>query len=143
MAEKRREARRVERFPIHIPVKLIRQNELAPEETFFITSLTELSSEGAFVATSANYRKGTVIALDFEIPHDGHNHHRVQALGKISWSSMEQPESQKSMGLGIHFVLINDEEKTAIRDFLNQMKGENAFPPPSTPLPYKRETPKA
>ena len=125
MAETIKDLRKAKRIQIDIPVRLIKQPEPEPGVSFFISSLTELSRDGAFVRTSVGYSQGSMVSLDFEIPDDHSELCKVHALGRISWEGNPKtatPTHLKGqslpMGVGIQFVLMTQDEKKLIDDFV-------------------------
>jgi hypothetical protein len=134
--------RKSKRLLLNLPVKVTRQPHSRPQESFFISSITQLSSDGAFLSTSAQYPTGTMIALDFDIPTAANQTQAVHALGKIAWQISEKspeetlPSCQNpDLGVGIHFIMMTQKEKDLIQAFVthqNEDSGKKGRRQPSS-----------
>lgn len=135
MVETTEESRRAKRIDLHIPVRLTRQPDPSPGKSFFISALTQLSPDGAFVKTSASYQKGSMIAMDFELPTKSAEIFHVHALGRVAWEgnptvheSASVLQDSPHMGIGIQFVLMTQEEKKQIGEFMDLHKNPQEKP---------------
>lgn len=120
------EQRRHERQQIHLPVRMARQTLDPKSESFFISALTDLSPSGAFVSTTAQYKEGAMVSLEFEVPLEdrenplhGLTRRSIHAIGQVAWMTRNQNSHDSLMGVGVRFVLLTDEERAVIQHFLD------------------------
>lgn len=120
--------RRHERLQIHLPVRMARQTLDPKHESFFISALTDLSPTGAFVSTTAQYKEGAMVSLEFEVPMEdtdnpahGHTRRSIHAIGQVAWMTRQKTAQETTMGVGVRFVLLTDEERQVIQHFLDDL----------------------
>lgn len=125
MGEQAVNLRRAQRIELEIPVRISRHADPAADGNFTISSLTELSSEGAFVSTSAAYQPGAMLELEFTLPASSTSTvetRALHALGKVTWQAGGKTTpgavSRAGMGVGVHFVLLSSKEKELIDSYV-------------------------
>jgi len=118
MPVEKRELRQEKRLSLQIPVRLSKREDQKPGGSFYISSLIELSPNGAFISTSAHYQMGTVIALEFDLPHENAAREVIRTMGQITWSSLDAAQENSPLGVGIEFVKISPDQKKCIRNFI-------------------------
>jgi len=125
------ENRKNQRIKLQIPVRFMRQPlDISDDtESFYISSMTELSLTGAFIQTSAPFEAGTLLDINFEIPANRYQLAKIRALAEVAWCRNEpvamnpdrQREKEPEMGVGLRFVMLTQEEKNLLETFVDRI----------------------
>ena len=111
------EARKHARLALQIPVRVSRKSDSKREDSFFISSLTELSCEGAFVSTTAAYQPGSMLAMEFSLPTTSATAPRnLQVVGQVT---RHENAHDHRIGVGVRFIIVSPEEQAFLREFVS------------------------
>jgi uncharacterized protein (TIGR02266 family) len=78
---------------------------------------TDLSVGGIYVVTSRDLPVGSLVDLEFEV--EGIDR-TFELLGEVKWRQLQPLGDETRCGLGIEFVDLDDEQREALQEFVEQ-----------------------